>query len=201
MRTVHGVQALIPGQHTGKGRGPSGREFPGRPPKAADERMLWALGTCKGSSGKLILRDIYLVASDYELTFHCKLLFPISWLIRKCAQTGSLELGCRGNFDTQIDFFFLNSLRHSFPDSSFLTGNTMSPFSSVFPGLLRTWPLRQRRKKGRSRGCGGINSWLIPLPAFPELICLLWIPGHSEFSSDMAMKPRGKGKDGWNLAE
>lgn len=186
-------------KHTGKGRVPSGRQFHCLWRRQL-ESTLWALGKCKGLSGKLIPWDIYLVASDYELTLDCKLLFPISWLIRKCAPTGSVEPVCGGNFDTQMDFF-LNSPRHSFPDSSFLTGNTMSPFSSVFPGLLRTWPLRERRKKGRSRGCGRINSWPTPLPAFPELICLLWIPGHSEFSPDMAMKSRGKGKYGWNLAE
>lgn len=142
-------------KHTGKGGVPSGRQFHCLWRRQL-EGTLWALGKCKGLSGKLIPWDIYLVASDYELTLDCKLLFPISWLIRKCAPAGSVEPGCGGNFDTQMDFF-LNSPRHSFSDSSFLTGNTMSPFSSVLPGLLRTWPLRERRKKGRSRGCGRIS--------------------------------------------
>lgn len=200
MRTFHRVQAMVPNghifwsKHPGKGRVPSGRQFHCLWRQQL-ECTLWALGKCKGLWGKLIPWDIYFVASDYELTLDCKLLFPMSWLIRKCARTGSLEEILIPKW-----IFFLNSPRHSFPDSSSLTDNTI-PFSSVFPGLLRTWPLRQRRKKGRSRGCGGINSWPIPPPPFPELICLLWIPDHSEFSSDMAVKPRGKGKNGWNLAE
>lgn len=46
---------------------------------------------------------------------------------------------------------------------------------SIFPGLIGTWPLRRRRKRGRSGA--KINTWLLLPPAFPELICSLWIPG------------------------
>lgn len=46
---------------------------------------------------------------------------------------------------------------------------------SIFPGLIGTWPLRWRRKKDRSRDSGEINTWLVPLPVFPELFCSLWI--------------------------